>query len=124
MTDIAMKFITSDGMMHDTRRLANTHQRILDARGMLENLLALTFSAQGLPDDNDRDVLIANMLYTHKDNVIDLLKGKPIDNPDMNPADVEATAEETIDHPELVSQPDVEGWQGATVDLETVDIAV
>jgi hypothetical protein len=90
---IEIKFFTSDGEIHDTRRAANTHQRVLDARGMLENLLAQTFSAGGFVDDPERDSQIADMLYIHKDDVINLLKGKPATNPDKSPADVEAAAE-------------------------------
>jgi hypothetical protein len=99
---IEMKFFTSDGEMHDTRRLANTHQRVLDARGMLENLLAVTFSAAGMVDDNERDVMIANMLYVYSEDVINLLKGKPINNPDLNPAEAESMLE-PVDQPETAA---------------------
>jgi hypothetical protein len=96
---IEMKFFTSDGEMHDTRRKANTHQRILDAHGMLENLLAITFSAYGFEDDARRNTMVATMLYTHSEDVISLLKGKPINNPDINPAELEAMTGE-VDQPE------------------------
>jgi hypothetical protein len=86
---IALKFCTADGEMHDTRREANAHQNTLDARGMLENLIAQLFSAHGQDDDAGRDSDIAAMLYAHKDDVISLLKGKPVNSPDVDPAALE-----------------------------------
>lgn len=90
---IQLQFCTSDGKTFSTRRDANTHQRTLDARGMLENLLAQVFSAHGRDDDSNRDAEIATMLYTHKDAVIQLLKGKPTTSPDQSPTVLEAMAE-------------------------------
>jgi hypothetical protein len=117
---IEMKFITSDGQMHGSRREANTHQRTLDARGMLENLLAITHSAHDLPDDPERDVMLADMLLLHKDNIIDLLKGKPVNDPMLNPADVEediAVAAQTDGHDAA------EPLTTAELTLTTVDVA-
>jgi dsDNA-binding SOS-regulon protein len=90
---IELKFCTSDGEMHDTRKEANAHQNTLDARGMLENLIAQLFSAHGQDDDPGRDSDIAAMLYTNKDDVISLLRGKPVASPDIDPAALEDAVE-------------------------------
>jgi dsDNA-binding SOS-regulon protein len=91
---IELKFCTSDGEMHNTRKEANAHQNTLDARGMLENLIAQLFSAHGQDDDAGRDSDIAAMLYAHKDDVISLLRGKPVNSPDVDPAALEDAVEE------------------------------
>lgn len=90
---IELKFFTTDGKMFDTRREANTHQRTVDARGMMVNLITQAFMAEDRDDDPVRDELITDMLYAHKDAITQLLKGKPVTSPDVNPVDMEATAE-------------------------------
>jgi dsDNA-binding SOS-regulon protein len=77
---IEIKFFTSDGAAFDTRREANAHQKIVDCQGMLENLLAQIFAAHNMDDDPHRDMTIAAMLVQHKDDVINLLKGKPVES--------------------------------------------
>ena len=90
---IELKFFTSDGAAFDTRREANAHQKSMDARGMLENLLAQVFSANDYCEDSERDKDIAEMLILHKEDVAQLLKGRPLTAPEANPVNLEATAE-------------------------------
>ena len=59
----------------------------------MENLLAQIFAAHNMDDDPHRDMTVAAMLVQHKDDVISLLKGKPVDSHLVSQTDLEDKVE-------------------------------